>query len=144
MNKEEIFTIGDKCEKGIISSFSILGNDLLITYNNGLTQPLKNAVKSNTSLFTTEDGVDIFEGDLFWNINNQFQLSELQITNNKYELVFLKPENKCKQFSTKEAAEEYILMNKPCLSYNDISDLVKDGQIWWLKEELKKLVKSKL
>ena len=29
-----------------------------------------------------------------------------------------------KQFSTKEKAEEYIIMNKPCLSYNDVLNTV--------------------
>lgn len=49
-------------------------------------------------------------------------------------------------FSTKEAAEEYILMNKPCLSYNDVINK------WWSiagskpdsLKLLKTLIKSKL
>lgn len=43
---------------------------------------------------------------------------------------------------TKEAAEEYILMNKPCLSLNDVFNTIT-----WLdnsKKLLKELVKQKL
>jgi hypothetical protein len=40
-------------------------------------------------LFKTEDGVDIFEGDIFWTVNSQFSKTENQVTNTKYELIFL-------------------------------------------------------
>lgn len=53
-------------------------------------------------------------------------------------------------FSTKEAAEEYILMNKPCLSIQEIVDMEK-----WIRKDdsfsgsrmvstFKTMVKSKL
>lgn len=45
------------------------------------------------------------------------------------------------KFSTKEAAEEYILMNKPCLSINDVNS---DFSITkYRMKQLKKLVKSR-
>lgn len=92
-------------------------------------------VEQKKVLFQTEDGVDIFEGDRVYSVTPNFCIGYSGSL--KY-----KPIQLC--FSTKEAVEEYILMNKPCLSINDISSLIKDGQIWWLKEELIKLVKSKL
>jgi hypothetical protein len=100
------------------------------------TEPVKKP------LFTTEDGVDIFEDDDCYIIHNWFPLKTKAFSNDcgntktAYKFVF----------STKEAAEEYILMNKPCLSINDVLSMNQ----WNLTEtktsttnKLKKLVKSK-
>lgn len=47
-----------------------------------------------------------------------------------------------KHFSTKEKAEEYIIMNKPCLSINDVLSV---GQRVIVDEgKLKQIVKSKI
>src|SRR5690606_35343096 len=139
--KEEIFTIGDKCEKGIISSFSVFDNNLIITYDNGYTQPLKNAIKSKV-LFRTEDGVDIFEGDICYYVRPEIKYVE------KIGVPFVSVDEvrkNYKYFSTKEKAEEYILMNKPCLSVADICTYF-DGQLSGCSNlfYLKKLAKSKL
>lgn len=71
-------------------------------------------------LFKTEDGFDIFKGDKYYvpHINGENrELSgkclELIAVNSKYCNVF-------SRFSTKEKAEDYITMNKPCLSLKDI------------------------
>ena len=74
--------------------------------------------KHKTPILTTEDGVNIFQGDMLWNVGTNYNLNDYKITNNKYELVFLKEGSK--QFSTKESAEKYILMNKPVLSLNNL------------------------
>jgi len=89
-------------------------------------------------LFTTEDGVDIFEGDKVHTVTPNFNLGlsgEL-----KYKSVM-----KC--FSTKEKAEEYVLMNKPSLTYIEVMKLWNSQCSNWrdsFKSELTKLVKSKL
>ena len=94
-------------------------------------------------MFTTEDGVDIFEGDKYFIctaslsncINNEGIVSK-----------FFKPNPNYKYFSTKEKAEEYILMNKPVLSLNDILKILPKyislAEARYL--ELEKLVKTKL
>ena len=46
--------------------------------------------------------------------------------------------------TTKEKAEEYILLNKPCLSINEITNLTETNPSDWLNKELIKLVKSKI
>src|SRR5690606_17070140 len=139
--KEEIFTIGDKCEKGIISSFSVFDNNLIITYDNGYTHPLKYAIKSK-ALFRTEDGVDIYVGDRISTV----LLSDMEIfTADGLAGRDTRPVEGFKYFSTKEKAEEYILMNKPCLSVADICTYF-DGQLSGCSNlfYLKKLAKSKL
>jgi len=107
-------------------------------YNNYNTL-LKTARKQ--SLFTTEDGIDIFEGDSYyyfrfhsWTFceaiaNYEFYSQDRLSTNSLY-------------FSTREKAEEYTLMNKPCLSIKDLTSFfsyVGSGTIIKLQE----IVKSK-
>jgi len=88
-----------------------------------LEKSMKNHKKP---LFTTEDGVDIFIGDSYWTLNTKVDdwiFEELAARDNiNY---FYKNKDYAKNtgiyyFSTKEAAEEYLLMNKPCLSINDV------------------------
>jgi hypothetical protein len=100
-------------------------------------------------IFITEDGVDIFEGNEVFIVNKFFSLGfskGVKYNNHK--------DNKF--FSTKEKAEEYIIMNKPCLSYNDIINSIKDSNllrslmkddgllISVIKSRILKIVKNKL
>lgn len=151
----EIFTIGDKIrhtfgEIFIINSFDIgILGDLKLSIN-GKQCALYNA-HHYKPLFTTEDGLDIFKHDNVWWVAvneehdtpsgdktwsfNKFLWKGIPTTSKNY---------KC--FSTQEAVEEYILMNKPCLSINDCLKIKKS---WYanslsLEQNLKDLVKSKL
>lgn len=65
-------------------------------------------------LFTTKDGVDIYEGDKYWLIVN----SDMAMPNTARKEWSYNSENK--RFSTKKAAENYIKPHKPCLSYQEI------------------------
>jgi len=150
----EIFTIGDKVRtssyfsKGNIISFTInKDNKLLVDYKldesigflNCVCDHLKNLIKVKTSILVTEDDVEIYEGmEVFvvhpTTLNTIIGLSTIEYFSYKGWLFF----------STKEAAEEYILLNKPCLSYNDIIKLANHHSNFYTLEQLKKLVKSKL
>lgn len=66
-------------------------------------------------LFTTEDGVDIYEGDDYYRVNTNWNLATLTMGER-----FSNSYAGAKFFSTKEAAEEYIDRNKPVFSKNDI------------------------
>ena len=106
-------------------------------------------VHSKKPLFTTEDGVDIFKGDNFWLLQDikNFHLKYwnwkiMSYPNTEYLQDKLK-------FSTKEAAENYIICNKPCLSFNDVWNISnnKSSDNHYViidKRKLKELVKSKL
>lgn len=102
---------------------------------NNLNVLLSEAIKYKQPLFTTEDDVDIFEGDLFWN-TRMLELKELQVTNDKYPLLFLTDGSK--SFSTKEKAEEYILYNKPLLTLKDIEELLCKNTSSYFLEKFKK------
>ncbi len=65
--------------------------------------------------FITEDGVDIYDKDVYIyevDTSNWRVIKSQFIHYNHF-------------FSTNEAAENFILMNKPCLSVNDVVDIIK-------------------
>jgi hypothetical protein len=139
----EVFTVGDKVQTSMIltiNSFIIINNELLINPFEIIgTVALNKITKAKQPLFTTEDGVDIFEGDIFYIAYEHKDLDATPCKANKHHGKLL-----CKTFSTYEKAQEYILMNKPCLSIND---LIKHSEIKIKAVDvprLKELVKSKL
>lgn len=99
-------------------------------------------------IFTTEDGVDIYKGDIYYGLRIakiDFLKLEIYPFSGNF---FSGKDSSFKYFSTKEAAEEYILLNKPCLSINDIRPLLtycnnNYTNIDLLIKKLKELVKSK-
>lgn len=151
----EIFTIGDKFMDGEVNAMEVVNNEMWI-FHNGIKPniKLKEAKKIKTPLFTTEDGVDIFEGDKYFQLALTFKpnfreaiYEEIARSNIKYSYSFKEGREQLNKsgryyFSTREKAEEYALMNKPCLSINDIL-LMQDGMLH-LEKKLKELVKSKI
>ncbi len=137
----EIFTVGDKVYWNwsessqkffILEKIEILEGDinLFMKYECGFVNEFKSLFDYKDlkhykePIFTTCDGVEVFEGDVFWNVNPLFELNEYQVINDKYELMFLNDGSK--QFSTKEAAEKYSILNKPQYSVSDIVKFVND------------------
>ena len=152
----EIFTLGDKVDSTIsdlggttdITGFKIMNNELKVGLRHLGYYPLSTIILPKNPLFTTEDGVDIFEGDKYYFVITS---SFLQGTNIAREKKGPKDYPLYKYFSSKEAAEEYILMNKPSLSIKEIAPLFGqyhlDNSISALNrltEKLKEIVKSKL
>lgn len=146
LSDSEIFTIGDNTKYGCIDSFYIKNDHLLATTvleSNG--RYLKELEKVKQPLFTTEDGVDIFEGDDYFKVLQEtyllLNMRNANVTHN----------TTATTFSTKEKAEEYILMNKPCLSINDVAKIfvstnytTKKGNLYPQGQRLRDLVKSKI
>lgn len=72
-------------------------------------------LKSREPLFITEDGREIFESDFYWHVSpSTFDINRTLAVNRRYNIV------ESNTFSTWEAAKNYVIENKPCLSYNDI------------------------
>ena len=157
LSDSEIFTIGDKVfseyANYTINKIKIVNNKCMITalYNTNnpnslrLHYNLNNLKKCKQPLFTTEDGVDIFEGDKLYSICNMLNIKKHRLFNARYDdntllnnRIFFNSDYK--HFSTKEKAEEYILMNKPLLSFNDIYDNLKVKD----RESVLKFIKQKL
>jgi hypothetical protein len=111
----EIFTIGDKItgftynEPREIKGFTISQHILNINQSEGRTE-LEYAKKVKKPLFTTEDGVDIYERDLVTPVNlDTLKIHATTPINTGESLKY----GNYKYFSTEEKAEEYVLMNKP-------------------------------
>lgn len=75
--------------------------------------------KKEQVLFVTNDGKDVFDGDIYFHVNQKHwrveESAPAHIIN--YETYHKGRTN----FSTRELAEEYVLLNKPCLSVSDIT-----------------------
>jgi hypothetical protein len=99
-------------------------------------------------LFTTEDGVEIYEGDKYYAVNKytlQLVNSHAYMTVNKWIIPNYSNGN-WKLFSTEAAAEEYVFKNKRVLSYEDLKSLggdLNNGAVVLKWKDLEKLVKSK-
>ena len=146
----EIFTIGDIIDTKVDNKYKQEILEINFGINNNLLKDrlifktkagyvvINIAVKSKQPLFTTEDGVDIFEGDYSYGVHNsKFDIVKIKHINTVY------VGDNFIEFSTKEKAEEYILLNKPCLSYNEILNATKIRNKNTF-ETLKDLVKSKI
>ena len=142
INDGEIFTIGDMVKAinktSKIESFIFVNKLILTAKLDKVEFPASYSLvylnKTKPKLFTTEDGVDIFKGDTFYWLDKG-----LNIGNSGYSKIYTNIINTL-YFSTKEKAEEYILMNKRCLSINDI---IKNTTSY-NSTELRKLVKTKI
>lgn len=149
LSDNEIFTIGDNIEIDFSHGVQIIPIDSIriSIYNDNIglcgslknksfsNYPLKYAKKSKQKLFTTEDGIDIYENDKYYSISSDYNLIIIALIANGHD----DNDYRGKRFSTKEAAEKYIIENKPCLSINDIKNNYNG-----LHGNLEKLVKSRL
>lgn len=150
LSDDEIFTIGDKVKTKahlyattnidpyVIKEIKLIDNQCILFFNNtkllgvGISCNIKNVsqYKIKTPLFTTEDGVEIFDRQtkVFEVNTNKESMSHLSVYSNisadATNLMASKRGIHCVMefpiFSTKEAADEYVLMNKPCLSLQNL------------------------
>ena len=127
----EIFTIGDKVFREYsnytINKISIVNDKCMVSALYDTNNPngsclyynLNNLKKFKQKLFTTEDGVDIFENNTSIYILDKFTIRHIK--HKDFNVI----SKHVKYFSTKEKAEEYILMNKPLLSYGEVQEYLK-------------------
>jgi len=103
-------------------------------------------VEENTKkipLFTTEDGIDVYEGDSYWCVNTAphlWSLFEQKSKNNT------KLNKGVLAFSIKSAAEIYMLNNKPVMvSLKELNQFIERSGTWQiLQKNLTELFKSKI
>lgn len=145
----EVFTVGNKYSNlsgtFTIQKFTLENNKIMVHAIEFGGCLLNNISKVKQPLFTTEDGVDIYETQEIWVIDENFEYYLFRTP----EPVSIKPLDKRHYFSSKEKAEEYILLNKPCLSLNDVASIYpginrEHNTPSHQAERLKQLVKDKL
>lgn len=83
-------------------------------YKEGNERPFYQIQPVKEKLFTTEDRVDIYQGDKFYHVDTRWDVGE-----GLAGIGFKKLKN-YKEFSSKQKAEEYIYKNKPKFSFKDI------------------------
>jgi len=122
LSDKEVFAIGDKFTANAgcdltIKSFAIEGSFIKvwsIEYGYWLLKDIKKRV----SLFKTEDGKDIYEGMQYWAVSDDFEILYTSHASSVYH------KNNIRAFSTEEKAKNWVIENKPCLSLNDVIDLL--------------------
>jgi hypothetical protein len=142
----EIFTIGDKIWHQKTINKIELYDDTLKLSQDEYNWSLLHSARKNKVLFKTEDGVEIFNGDKVWYIS----LSDNII---REWSAYYRPEVyeniKYLFFSTKEEAEDYLLIGKNCLSIKEIAPLIGQANMGQhidldlLTKKLLKIVKEK-
>lgn len=96
----------------------------------------KQWIKKNNPLFITEDGKEIYDGDIYFCPNTDddwliYNYKAMQNVNNIY-----------KAFSTEEAANQYIIDNKPEYSLKEITDWFGTNRIQEFKNYIEKIRKN--
>lgn len=143
----EVFTLGDICHpldytdfKSSITKIFLLVSDKMRVKSNSYDLGINDLTKVKTPLCISTDGYEMYEDDIyytpqrnligFYNLFMQFKVSTSSNFEDKNVKRFTKKENveefirkenyNGKRFKTKEEVEQIILMNKPCLSLNDL------------------------
>lgn len=131
----EVFTLGDRLSKdAFIRTIIMRSNSCWIGVNLNLEISLS-LVKKMNPLFKTFDGVDVFEGDRYYYFRFHSWSYDMSIAHEKFYSQDKLSKNSL-YFSSKEKAEEFIILNKPCLS---LQEAINNNN-----ESLKELVKSRL
>ncbi len=144
----EIFTIGDIINfkssglpiTEIIINSSWQGGIVFRNGNsNGIAISYAEKVKKPKPLFTTYDGVDIYENDEYFVLHKTcWFINKTRATNytKGTDITYL-------YFSSKEEAEKYLILNKPVLTLNDVYRNVPSG-VTFNFADLRKLVEDKI
>lgn len=85
-----------------------------------LLKEFKKPSTARKSLFKSEDGVDMYEGDKFYFVSNLIGEAHPYTV---HSFSFMNIAQWGKVFSTKQKAEEYIKEYKPLFSVNDIRNM---------------------
>jgi hypothetical protein len=148
-----LFTLGDRVQDSLTDEltnfkvqniiFSYPGIKIICQAEFGTTMPLNTIRHIDKYLFTTKDEEEIYEGNEYFRVfKKDFELYNHQTFATK-EYNFEHMSESAWHFSTKEAAQEFILLNKPCLCINDIIP-IRGYSTNNLMDELFHTVKNKI
>jgi hypothetical protein len=146
----EVFTLGDRLDRMLddcpqIDAFlpNYKGNQLWLSTNQeyGYGCALNHATKLPTPkpLFTTEDGVDIYEETVtLHGINTETWIPGRL----HFSRIFQDPE--WKWFAIPYNRDIYIRENKPCLSYKDVFDAFEEADLPYMNSKIHKALFEKV
>lgn len=149
----EVFSVGDEISvvvKATIKSFSINGDECIVFSNELGGWPIDkiNKVEKPKPLFVTEDGVEVFDKNgVCYKVGQEFEIEAWQA---KYR----GDGTYWKWYASEQNAVNWVLMNKPLLSLEDLLSVWNNDSEYQQKREViekcllfnnfKKLAKSKL
>lgn len=139
LSDNEVFTIGDKTNYGIIKTFEIMCGKCYIDTGNYIGWDINavRIIKPPVLLLTTEDGKDCYGGETVYGVAPQASGNDV-IREEK--LPFIVHTNR-KWFFDKEAAMDYIVKYKKCLCINDLLTIDHAGNGSTLLIRFDKLIK---
>lgn len=140
----EIFTINDIVNTDTTKNTRIetlqFGENGQVYFNDN--RLLYGYKKAKPFVFITQDDKYIFEGDSYFSVSDDYQILRTDIA--RKDCLY---ESANRAFSTIHAAEEWILLNKPCLSVNNVKTILYahiGNKLTISMEDLNQLAKSKL
>ena len=149
------FRLGDKAKEsrygfiGTINKFKINGGSIYVSSKENVWgQDLSNLIKYEEPkvLFQTLDGIDLKHGDKFYVVDTKF----FKIFEAKAGITFKTEKWIKNSYSDKKLAEEWILMNKPVLSLEDLLSVWSTDNLYNVYKEspmfqnFKKLAENKI
>jgi len=144
----EVFSLGDDVNFGIIEGFYICEEEDSFCYKCMMVyfkevranRDISELKKVNQPLFKTEDGKDVYEGGEFVAVQKTtFDMLCCRQTLTNPENYYI--------FSNEEKANNWVLMNKPVLSVNDVLAVCENNYGFLqnkLLDRLKEIAKSKI
>lgn len=77
-------------------------------------------IAENTCLFITENNVKIYRNNEYFSVDSYFIINRFRTSSYATKKDFINFPKSIKTFSTLQAAREYVIMNKPVISLNDL------------------------
>lgn len=121
-----VFSVDDDTAIRKIDSFSIdkSVNDIKVHYKEGGWDYLSQVKKAKHPVFTTSDGVSMFDDDEYYKVwDNLLYTKYYASKGGEYPSKYTRT-----TFSTEDAAKKYVLFNSPKLSINDVLKLSEEIQ----------------
>lgn len=147
LSDNTVWTVGDivtaSKNRDIIKEFEIIDGKMFLKMGYGIGFTLTDIQLSEIEpalkpLFTTADGVDVFEGDKFWYWYDDGRVKEIDTAFHEWQGWTVR------RHSTREAAEKAYsewLFDQPVLTLSDLEFKGLTGKHW---DELKRIVKDKI
>lgn len=154
LSDNEVFKVGDDIQQGEITGIFIgkYGLDIDVCkndkYYDRYTLWQLKKIEKRKPLFTTEDGVDKYSGEecVLVKVKTLEISGWYNLPKNLDKLAW--DFNSYKHFHSRDAAQEYVLMNKPLLSVNDVINVPSwysnNNDRSFRLDKLKELAKTKL
>jgi hypothetical protein len=127
-----VFSVGDITTSGIIEEFIELWCGLEVHFTNKKGELLSKIEKEKTVLFTSNEGVQLKEGDYGWLVfttKNSYKPGKTKIRKELFPLFDYQ-----KLFITEEEAINFCALNKPHISSNEIFFLIEYCNIFSINE----------